>query len=124
MTTIAIRAKGASKPSQAKDPKPQYDDAFVDLTAKQIKSLNGWSEARQLRLDAEKLEKAYKAELDAILPEVPVGQRIKIRAKGIVRVVVGWRPREGTDRDLLLQGFPEAYEATKTHIDYQVYNPA
>ena len=124
MTTTAIRAQGASKPSKAKDNKPQYDDVLVDLTPAQIKVLNAWSETRQLRLDAEKLEKTYKTELDALLPEVPVGQRIKIRAKGIVRVVVGWRPRSGVDADLLLQGFPEAYEICKTHTDYQVYNPA
>jgi hypothetical protein len=94
--------------------------------------LNKAAEARQVRLDAERVENPLKDRRmklitaqceDGVIPE---GGKVIVRAMGVVRGVVSWKRNPRTiDMDLLKEGWPEAYQACVTEGDLRPqYDPA
>lgn len=92
--------------------------------------LNKAANARQVRLDAEKVEDPLKKQrmqmiIDALGGELPVGTKIVVKALGVVRGTVTWRPGQPqVDLDLLLSAYPEAYTACVSRTPYPQYDPA
>jgi hypothetical protein len=116
----ATRAKSASKPA-AKTEKP-VKDVEVDLPDVAGKLLAEIAEARLAKSAADRKEKAAKAQLTQLLPKHKKRTRLVLKIAGEIRGKVSWRSRTGLDPDLLMQGWPEAYEACKTTSEYQVIN--
>lgn len=104
------------------------DPTTFDLPAstKSDKLLARFSEARQQALYWEKELKAAKAEIKVAVgaSNLPDYVPMIVRLRGAIRLKISWGTNRGTDRDLLLQGFPEAFEVTATESPYQIVTPA
>lgn len=123
MATTATRpASGTSKPSTAAA--SEITDVEVTLPDEAYAVVNELAKARLARIAAERQEKELKAKLFAMLPEHKKGTKLVLKVAGAIRGTVSWRQRSGIDADLLLQGFPEAYDACRSETDYQQLNPA
>jgi hypothetical protein len=94
--------------------------------------INKAAEARQVRLDAERIEKPLKDKRMQLIEArcedgvIPDGVKVIVRAMGVVRGVVSWKRNPRTiDMDLLKEGWPEAYEACVIEGDMRPqYDPA
>lgn len=100
----------------------QYVDLKANAANRQF--LKDWAEfkVRKSQVDAE--EKRLKAYLDAQTGykslERSKGDKIFVRLANVVRLKFTWAERTDTDVDLLMQGFPEAFEATRKKVTYPV----
>lgn len=96
-----------------------YDlpESFADL-------FNSLSEARYNRMEAEKVEKAAKAQILAVLPERKRTVKFVLRVSGVIRASVSLRARTVVSAKELLAAFPEAYAATSHEVEYDVIDPA
>jgi hypothetical protein len=86
--------------------------------------LDKMGEFRQARLAAEREEKILKEQLKELLPTLKKNSRMTVRAAGVIRGTVSWRKRKNTDFDLLLQAWPEAFEAVVSDNEYTQFDPA
>lgn len=93
--------------------------------------LDKLANARQDRLQAEKIEKPLKEQLKEFYSEpaskLEKGDTLIVKALGVVRGRVTLRGfgRKEVDLDLLLQAFPEAYAACVSEADpYLQFDPA
>lgn len=105
--------------TQAPSTDAQPEIEYIDLpnTAANRQFLKDWSEMKVQKGYWDAREKALKADLDAktdykILVRER-GDKIFVRLAGAIRMVFTWAERTELDADLLMQGFPEAYEACK-----------
>lgn len=98
----------------------------LPASPKSDKLIARFSEARQQALYWEKELKAVKAEVKAAVgaETLPDYVPLIVKLRGAIRLKISWGTNRGTDRDLLLQGFPEAFEATATESPYQIVSPA
>lgn len=87
----------------------------IELTADQQALVNEYISTRTMATELEKTKKALEKQVKAILGKAEVAT-----VNGVIRLEVSNREREGTNRELLAQAFPEAFEATKTKIEYVV----
>lgn len=95
-------------------------------TPKSDKLMARLSEAKIQKAYWEKEEKAVKVEIKNAVgaQDLPEYVPLIIRLRGAIRAKITWGTHRGTDRDLLLQGFPEAFEATNVEAPYQMVTPA
>lgn len=124
-TRTATRTKSA-QPAVATTPSGALE---VNLGRAFQTIVNKAANARQVRLDAEKVEKPLKEQRMAALVaalggELPEGKKIIVKVLGVTRGTVSWRPKQSVDYDLLRSAFPEAYEACVTSDKYPQYDPA
>lgn len=116
--------------AKAKAPKPLNSITIeIDLGDKGKALLDKLAEHRQVRLAAEKEEKVLKAQLAEMIDsglkkEQKRHQKLIVRAAGVLRGTRSWRSRKNTDYDMLLQAFPEAYEAVVSDNEYTQFDPA
>lgn len=111
----ATRAQSTTRTSQQ-----QPSTIEVNLTPTQATALNNLRQARLDKKDAESREKAAKAVLLPVLDSQPKGVKLILKRGKTLLGQVSWRPRTDLDKDLLLEGWPEAYEAVKRESEYQV----
>jgi hypothetical protein len=127
--------KTATRPTEAKQAKPAKKKPRnsvtieIDLGDAGKVILDKMGEHRQIRLAAEREEKILKEQLqkhiDASLPKPQKPhQKLLVRAGGVIRGTRSWRGRKNTDFDILLQAFPEAYEAAVSESEYTQFDPA
>jgi hypothetical protein len=116
--------KTAAAPAKKAAAAPQTQATEVDLGAKGKRILDKMAEFRQVRLNAEREEKLLKAQLKELLPEPKKGTKLIVRTGKVIRGTVSWRSRKNTDLDLLLQGWPEAYEQCTSDNEYTQFDPA
>lgn len=116
-TTTRTARTQASKtnPTVIQDPSVEY----VDLpdNAANRKFFADWAEMKANKSYWENREDEMKTELDAktgykSLDKVK-GEKLFVRLAGALRMKIAWAERTNVDTDLLMQGYPEAYEATK-----------
>ena len=100
------------------------DTVIFDLGDDFVSTFDALSEARYMRMEWEKKEKALKAEILNSLPERVRGVKFVLRVAGAIRGNVTLRARTGTDSKALAAEWPEAYEATRTETLYDQINPA
>jgi len=110
----------ATKPTILQDPTVEYLDLPDTKANRQF--LADWAEMKANKSYWEGREEVMKAELNAKtgykdLNKVK-GEKLFVRMAGVLRLKIGWADRTDVDRDLLLTGFPEAFEATKKVITY------
>jgi len=86
--------------------------------------LDKMAEHRQVRLAAQREENALKEKLAELLPKLKKKERMTVRAAGVIRGTLSWRSRTNTDLDLLLAGWPEAYDAVTEKKTYTQFDPA
>jgi hypothetical protein len=126
----ATRGKAAQqKTAKAKTKAPTIKLKELELGDKGAAILDTMAQHRQVRLAAEREEKVLKTQLAELIDETlgrPQKKREKlvVRAKGVIRGTRGWRTRKSTDLDLLLEAFPEAFEATVTENTFTQFDPA
>ena len=87
----------------------------IELNATQQELVNEYIATRTMVTELEKTKKALEEQVKAIIGDAEVAT-----VNGQVRLQVSKRQREGTDRKVLAQLFPEAYESTKTISEYVV----
>jgi hypothetical protein len=119
--------KTATRAASAKQKTPKkvtIKQVECDLGDEGAKILDQMAEHRQTRLAAQREEKVLKEKLDAILPKLKKNQRMTVRAAGIIRGTLSWRGRTNVDTDLLLAGWPEAYDAVTEKKQYTQFDPA
>lgn len=97
-----------------------------DFPAKFGTTFDALSNARYNRSEWEKKEKALKKELLALLPPRKSGIKFVLRCKNVIRASVRLDSKDKFDHGMLLEAFPEAYNAivTEDGISYDVVNPA
>lgn len=102
------------------------DTEVYDLPAEMGAKFDALSNARYARMEAEKVEKALKAEILATLPARPEGSKVKrvLRVAGVVRASIGVGSKENVKVSALREAFPEAAEALVTTATYEIVNPA
>ena len=98
--------------------------AMFDLPADMAATFDALSEARYARMEAEKREKALKAEILAALPPREKGVKFVLRVAGVIRANVSTRSRTSVNASALLAEFPEAFQALATESTYDTVNPA
>jgi hypothetical protein len=96
----------------------------VDLGDAGKAILDKMAEHRQTRLAAAKEEDLLKAQLKQLLPELKKNRKLVVRAAGVIRGTVTWRSRKNTDLDMLLQAWPEAFEACVSTKEFTQFDPA
>lgn len=84
------------------------------------------SNARYVRMEAQKEEKRLKAQILATLPVRPEGDKMKrvLTVAGVVRASIGVGSKENVKVSALRAAFPEAAEALVTTSTYEIVNPA
>jgi len=99
-------------------------DVEVEVSKKAAKAFAQLKTARHDKSEAEAREKAAKQALYDALPKHKKGTRLILRQAGQVLGKISWRTGQNrTDLDLLLAGFPEAFEACVTrNADFQQIN--
>lgn len=102
------------------------DTEVYDLPAEFASKFDALSVARYNRMEAEKEEKALKAEILAALPPRPQGSKAKrvLRCAGAIRANIGVGSKENVKVSALRAAFPEAAEALVTESTYDIINPA
>lgn len=102
------------------------DTEVYDLPADMAAKFDALSNARYLRMEAEKEEKALKAEILATLPARPEKDKTKrvLRVAGVVRASIGVGSKESVKVSDLRAAFPEAAEALVKESFYDIVNPA
>lgn len=122
MPKTATRAASTKQDSKPKvKPVKQVE---VDLGDAGKVILDKMAEHRQVRLAAQREENALKEQLQELLPKMKKNSKLTVRAAGVIRGTVSWRKRKNTDFDLLLQAFPEAFEAVVSDNEYTQFDPA
>lgn len=91
------------------------EQVAVEFAGESRELLNEYLATRKMVTDLEKTKKALEEQIKALIGDAEV-----VTVDGVVRIEVSQRHREGTDRKLLAQLFPEAFEATTTSTDYVV----
>lgn len=128
MSKTATRTASA-KQSKKADKAKTIKVTEIDLGTQGKQILDQMAEHRQVRLAAQKEENLLKEELGELI-ESTLGRKQKkrekllVRAEKVIRGSRSWRQRKNTDYDLLLQAFPEAYEATVSTSVYTQFDPA
>jgi hypothetical protein len=128
MPKTATRGEATQQTPKAKKPL-NSKTIEVDLGDKGKALLDKMAEHRQVRLAAEKEEKVLKEQLVPMIEEA-LGRKQKrtekliVRAAGVIRGTRAWRSRKQTDVDLLLEAFPEAFEAAVSDNEYPQFDPA
>jgi len=99
-------------------------DVEVEVSKKAAKAFAELKTARHDMASAKARETAAKAAFYAALPKHKKGTRLILRQAGQVLGKVSWRAgQQRADLDLLMQGFPEAFEAVVARsADYQQIN--
>lgn len=120
-TTRASRTRvSTTKPTVLEDPNVEYADLPDTPANRQF--LANWAEMKANKGYWETREEEMKAELDAKIGykslDKTKGEKLFVRMAGVLRLKIGWAERTDVDRDLLLTGFPEAFEATKKVTTY------
>lgn len=87
----------------------------IELTADQQALVNEYISTRTMVTELEKTKKELEAQVKELIGEAEVAT-----VNGQVRLQVSKRQREGVDRKVLAELFPEAFEATKTLSEYVV----
>lgn len=87
----------------------------IELTEDQQALVNEYISTRTMVTELEKTKKELEAQVKALIGEAEVAT-----VNGQVRLQVSKRQREGVDRKVLAELFPEAFEATKTLSEYVV----
>lgn len=102
------------------------DTEVYDLPDEMAAKFDALSNARYARMEAEKVEKALKAEILSTLPARPQGDKRKrvLRVLGVVRASVGVGSKESVKVADLRAAFPEAAEALVKESFYDIVNPA
>lgn len=100
------------------------DTLVLDLPDEAADLFDRLSNVKYARQEAEKQEKALKAEILALLPERKRGVKFVLRATGVIRANVTLRSRKNVNQSDLLAGFPEAYEACVSETTFDVLDPA
>lgn len=117
MTTRTARTQASSVIQD-----PAIETIDLPNTAANRKFAADWAEMKANKSYWETREDEMKAELDGKIgyKSMPKkkGDKLFVRIAGAIRFKIGWAERTDTDRDLLLQGYPEAYEATKRVTTY------
>jgi hypothetical protein len=127
MPKTATRAASTTQTTPAKKTKSKARNSTtveVDLGDAGKAILDKMAEHRQVRLTAQKEEDILKKQLKELLPKQKKHEKLLVRAAGVIRGTSSWRGRKNTDLDLLLQGWPEAYEACVTENVYTQFDPA
>jgi predicted phage-related endonuclease len=91
------------------------ENTAVELDANAQALVNEYISTRTMVTELEKTKKELEAQVKELLGDAEVAL-----VDGKVRLQVSKRQREGTDRKILAELFPEAYEATKTNSEYVV----
>lgn len=123
MTQTASRT--SAKPAAAAA-EPQVLEIEVGRAGKF--ALDKLANARIERLMAEKVERPLKDKVTALWSEAAKdlgkGDVLVVKAAGVVRGRVTVRPRQkSVDLDLLLQAFPEAFEACVSDTESPQFEP-
>lgn len=126
-TKSASRTRvSATKPTVLQDPNVEYFD--LPNTQKNQQLLADWAEMKANKSYWEGREKDLKAQIDELTGykslDKKKGEKLFVRLAGAIRLKIGWAERSDVDRDLLMQGFPEAYQATKTTTTYATVSAA
>ena len=87
----------------------------IELTADQQALVDEYINTRTMVTELEKTKKALEAQVKELIGNAEVAT-----VDGKVRLQVSKRQREGVDRKVLAELFPEAFEATKTLSEYVV----
>jgi len=87
----------------------------IELDANAQAVVDEYIATRTMVTELEKTKKALEAQVKELIGDAKVAT-----IDGKVRLEVSHRQREGVDRKVLAQLFPEAYEATKTTSEYVV----
>ena len=87
----------------------------IELTADQQALVNEYISTRTMVTELEKTKKALEEQVKALLGKAEVAT-----VNGQVRLQVSKRQRDVTDRKVLAQLFPEAFEATNKTTEYVV----
>lgn len=122
-------ARKATQVAQPVTPAPVPTIWTLELGETGGTLLDSLGEARQERLAGERTEKPIKAALKALYePEcedLEQGDILQILAEGELRGTVSRVPGPpSVDLDLLLEGFPEAYEQCVSKTNHLRFNPA
>jgi hypothetical protein len=130
MPKTATRAADTTQAKPVKKKPRNSVTIEIDLGDQGKELLDKMSEHRQVRLAAEKEEKILKEQLGKLI-DATLGkktqkphQKLLVRAGGVLRGTRSWRGRKNTDFDILLQAFPEAYEAAVSESEYTQFDPA
>ena len=118
----ATRAKSASKPAAKQSQQKPVKDQDVQVTPEVQQALADLRTARHQKQLAERAESAAKQIIFAGLPKHKKSRRLILMHGRDVLAKVSWRNRKGIDSGLLMEGFPEAYEACETESNYQQIN--
>lgn len=102
------------------------DTEVYDFPAEFGAKFDALSNARHARIEAEKVEKALKAEILSTLPPRTPGEKVKrvLRVGGVIRASVGVGSKENVKVSDLRAAFPEAAEALVKESFYDIVNPA
>lgn len=87
----------------------------IELTEAQQALVNDYISTRTMVTELEKTKKALEAQVKELMGEAETAT-----VDGKIRLQVSKRQREGTDRKVLAELFPEAFEASKTLSEYVV----
>lgn len=91
------------------------ENSSVELTEAQQVLVNEYISTRTMATELEKTKKALEAQVKELIGEAEVAT-----VNGVIRLQVSKRQREGVDRKVLAETFPEAFEASKTTSEYVV----
>lgn len=98
------------------------DQFTFPLTAKQERAVTELAEARLAKASAERREKIAKDAVKAIVPEhkpMKKGQKIIGLFRNKARLVMSPRGRTNVDGAMLMDAFPEAFEACSSTTYYE-----
>jgi len=93
----------------------EIENNGVELNQAQQKLVSEYIEAKTLATELEKKKKDLETQVKEVLGEAKVAT-----VNGKIRLQVSDRKREGVDRKVLAELFPEAFEATRTVSEYVV----
>lgn len=128
--TTATRGKAAQQTTTPKaKPALNTETIEIDLGVKGKRLLDKMAEFRQQRLAAEREEKILKEQLtklidDTLGREQKPSEKLLVRASKVIRGTRSWRRRKNTDLDLLLEGWPEAFEAVVSTKEFTQFDVA
>jgi predicted phage-related endonuclease len=91
------------------------ESTAIELTEDQQELVNEYISTRTMVTELEKTKKALEEQVKALIGDADVAT-----VNGVIRLQVSKRQREGVDRKVLVELFPEAYEASKTISEYVV----
>jgi hypothetical protein len=102
------------------------DTEVYELPEQYAEKFDALSNARYVRMEAEKEEKRIKAEILATLPARTAGDKSKrvLSVAGVIRASVSVGSKDSVKVSDLRLAFPEAAEALVKVTTYDIVNPA